>query len=62
MAQNFTEAWKKLFKESCQGWDPRDIQRFLNIPNDPEEVDAEEYAACKELVAEVRARKAKKAG
>lgn len=57
MSTNYTEQWQKLFETECSSWDPRDQQRFLNIPNDQTEVDAEELEACKELVAEIKSKR-----
>ena len=49
-----TTKWKKLFHiNNCGDWDPRHVQRYLNIPNDPEEIDEEEYESAKELIAEI---------
>lgn len=57
MASHLTEEWKRLFKENCLDWDPMNQQRYLNIPNDREDVDAEELDSCKELIADINSKK-----
>ena len=56
--ENFTLEWRKLFEENCMNWDARNIQRFHNIPNDPDDVTEDELEACKELIYEVNLKKA----
>jgi hypothetical protein len=53
MSDNYTATWKRLFQRNCSHWTPRDRLRYVNIPNDPEDVDAEELEASKELIREI---------
>ena len=51
--KNYTEDWKRLFRDNCLDWDPHLQQRYINICNDPTAVDKEEFDSCKELVQEI---------
>jgi hypothetical protein len=53
MPDDLTAQWKRLFQKNCAHWDARDRGRYVNIPNDPEDIDAEELQACRELIEEI---------
>lgn len=62
MGKNYTEEWKRLFRQHCRNWDAYDKQRYVNIPNDPEDVTEDELQSCKELVAEIKEKASRKEG
>lgn len=53
MNETRTQTWKRWFRENCASWDDRDKLRYLNIPNDRDDIDEEELAAAKELIEEI---------
>ena len=53
MGEKETADWKRIFAENCQDWDPAHKQRYINIANDPEDIDKEELESAKELVEEI---------
>ena len=53
MSDERTKLWRKLFEKNCAHWDDRERLRFLNIPNDPEEIDEEELQAARDLIREI---------
>ena len=53
MADNHSATWRKLYQKNCTHWDDAQKRRYLNIPNDPDEVDEEELQSCRELIQEI---------
>ncbi len=56
MASELTRKWRELFKKNCTTWDDREKLRYLNIPNDPDDIDDDELNAARELILEVNKR------
>lgn len=48
-----TATWRKLFAKNCGHWSDRDKLRYLSVPNDRDDIDAEELESCRELIAEI---------
>ncbi len=53
MAEDLTAIWKRLYQKNCTQWSIVDKNRYARIPNDPEDVDAEELQSCRELIEEI---------
>lgn len=53
MAADHTQLWKKLYQLNCKHWDDAQKRRYLNIPNDPEEIDEIELESARELIQEI---------
>lgn len=50
-----TKKYKQLYHQHCLEWPDRERRRYLNIPNDVEDVDEEELTSAEELIEEVNA-------
>ena len=53
MADERTERWKKLFKKNCMHWSDDQKLRYLNIPNDREEIDEIELESSIDLITQI---------
>lgn len=53
MSETRTQIWRRWFKENCSHWDDGDKVRYLNIPNDRDDIDDIELEAAKELITEI---------
>ena len=50
--------WKKLFQKNCGHWNEGQKRQYLNIVNDPEEVDEMEIESSIELIEQINGKKA----
>ena len=48
-----TLRWRRLFKKNCSHWSDEEKRRYLNIVNDPDEIDEVELASAIELIQEI---------
>lgn len=53
MSEENTKVWRELYQKHAAQWDDRNRIRYLNIPNDQEDIDDDELAAARELVDEL---------
>lgn len=53
MSEQNSQIWKRLFHKNCKEWSPKDQGRYLNVPNDPDDVDDEELQSCRDLIREI---------
>jgi hypothetical protein len=50
--------WKKLFQKNCSHWTDAQKRQYLNIVNDPDEVDEIEIESSIELIEKINGKKA----
>jgi len=48
-----TQRWRRLFQKNCAHWDEAQKRQYINIVNDPEEVDEIELESAIELITEI---------
>lgn len=48
-----TQRWRRLFQKNCQAWSDEDKRRYINVVNDPEEIDEIELESAIELIEQV---------
>ena len=53
MASELTERWRRLYKKNCAHWDDAQKRRYLNVVNDPEDVDEVELESAIALIEEI---------
>ena len=53
MSDSLTERWRRLFKKNCSHWSDEQKRRYINVVNDPDEVDEVELQSAIELIEEV---------
>ena len=53
MSENHSQRWKRLYQKNCAHWDDAQKRQYLNIVNDPEEVDEIELQSAIELIEEI---------
>lgn len=53
MSEDLTKKWRELFKKNCSHWPDDQKLRFLNIPNDRDDIDEVEWESSVELVTEI---------
>jgi len=53
MADTPTAIWRRLFNKNCAHWDDADKRRYINVVNDPEEIDEIELQSARELIEEI---------
>ena len=53
MADEITLRWKRLFQKNCAHWDEANRRRYINVVNDPEEIDEIELQSAIELIVEI---------
>lgn len=53
MSDDTTKRWKQLYQKNCKHWDDAQKRRYVNIVNDPEEVDEVELESAIELIQEI---------
>jgi len=53
MPSDLTLRWKRLYQKNCANWDDAQKRRYLNIVNDPEDVDEIELESAIELIQEI---------
>lgn len=50
MADDNTTKWKRWYHKNCANWSEADKRRYLNVVNDPDEVDDIELESARELI------------
>jgi hypothetical protein len=53
MSRENAERWKRWFRNHCAQWDDADKRRYVNVVNDPEDVDDIELESARELIEEI---------
>ena len=53
MDSELTKKWRELFKKNCSQWNDSDKMRYINIANDPHDIDEEELKSACELIQEI---------
>jgi hypothetical protein len=48
-----TQRWKRLFNKNCAHWPDDQKIRYLNIPNDREDIDEVELESAIELITQI---------
>lgn len=57
MSDERTLRYRQLFKKYCAQWPDDQKLRYLNIPNDRDEIDETELESAIELITEINGRK-----
>lgn len=58
MSEEIAKRWKRLFQKNCMEWNDAQKRQYINIVNDPNDVDEEELASSIELIEDVNKKKA----
>ena len=53
MSDERTLRWRRLFQKNCAHWDDAQKRQYINIVNDPEEVDDIELESAIELIEQI---------
>ena len=53
MSDERTQRWKKLFRLNCSHWNDEQKRRYINVVNDPDEVDEIELQSAIDLIEEI---------
>lgn len=53
MSLEKAERWKRWFRNLCAQWDDADKRRYVNVVNDPEDVDDIELESARELIEDI---------
>ena len=53
MSDESTQRWKKLFRLNCSHWTDEEKRRYINVVNDPDEVDDVELQSAIDLIREI---------
>ena len=48
-----TQRWRRLYQKNCAHWDEAQKRQYVNIVNDPEEVDEIELESAIELITQI---------
>jgi len=56
--KNHSARWIKLYQKNCAHWSDAQKRQYLNIVNDPEEVDEVELQSSIELIEKINGKKA----
>lgn len=57
MSVECTERWKRLYQKNCSDWPEGLKRRYINVVNDPEDVDELEVESAIELIEEINKKK-----
>ncbi len=53
MSEEIAKRWKTLYHKNCLTWDDAQKRKYLNIVNDPEDVDEIELESALDLIREI---------
>lgn len=53
MSEEITRRWKRLYQKNCATWDDSQKRQYVNIVNDPEDVDEVELESSIELIQQI---------
>ncbi len=53
MTDETTLRWKRLFQKNCTHWDDANKRRYINVVNDPEEIDEIELQSAIDLITDI---------
>ncbi len=53
MSDERTQRWKRLYQKNCTTWTDEEKRRYINVVNDPDEVDEVELESALELIRQI---------